>query len=97
MTEQHGEVEKESIGPFVLGSYIPEYEDDNCLYLLHDCDDVPGRHGGRIGCARALDRFVKSRPLAFLHHHHNSKRQPLRERIIPLKHGYESIESSGRK
>lgn len=96
MTEQHGAVEKESIGPFVLGSHIPEYEDDNCLYLLHDCDDVPGSHGDRIGCARALDRFVKSRPLAFFHHH-THKRQPLRDRIIPLKHGYEPIESSGIK
>jgi hypothetical protein len=96
MTEQRFEVEKESSGPFVLGSYIPEYEDDNCLYLLHDCDDVSGNHGDRIGCVRALDRFVKSRPFAFLHHNTtNNKRQPLRERIIPLKHKYEPFESSG--
>jgi hypothetical protein len=93
MTEQHEVMETcstENSKPFVLGTHIPDNEDENCLYLLHECDDVPGRRGDGIGCARTLSKYVnKTRPFAFLHNH--KQHQPIRDRIIPLKHGYKLV------
>jgi hypothetical protein len=91
MTEQRVEG-RESHLPFVLGSHpFESQEDENCLYLLHDCDTEQERKSG-IGCAGAITKFVKSRPLRFLQvHKHQYPRQPLRERTV--KHGYEPIQS----
>jgi hypothetical protein len=94
MTEQNGVVgtcSAENRKPFVLGMHMPDNEDESfCLYLLHECDDVPGRRSDVIGCARTLSKYVyKTRPFAFLHNHKH--RQPIRERIIPLKHGYKPM------
>ena len=82
--------------PMVLGSTAtstPKYqdEDENCMYLLQDCDvDGTSSSGGPAGCARALQKFCKSRPLRFLQVHKHQY-PPLKERIVKL--GYEPIQS----
>jgi hypothetical protein len=92
MTEQHEVVETcsaDNSKPFVLGTHIPDNEDENCLYLLHECDDVPGRGDGIRG-ARIRSKYVnKTRPFAFLHNHKHQR--AIRDSIIPLKHGYKPM------
>lgn len=94
MTERQMEKHEKNL-PLVLGSKW-EHDDDvdeNCLYLLEDCDDAP-RNSSSPGCARALEKFVKKRtrrPLRFLQvHKHQYPRQPLRERVA--KHEYEPVQ-----
>lgn len=79
--------------PFVLGTeHNSNRHNENCLYLLEDYDVEMAPNKTGPGCARALQKFVKSRPLRFLQvHKHQYPRQPLRERIV--KHGYEPIQS----
>jgi len=94
MTERHVE-RRESHLPFVLGTHTHYEEvmeeDENCLYLLQDCDVEAAPKTGP-GCARALQKFVKSRPLRFLQvHKHQYPRHPLRERTV--KHDYEPVQS----
>lgn len=62
MTDRpRGAVERrESHLPFVLGSSNishEDFKDENCLYLLHDCDTEEMPKSG-VGCARALTKFV---------------------------------------